>query len=333
MKKTTLMVIPAAAIACMPSVLGFGINASSSPKELTPELAVSSGAMNSSLSVSGSQGDVDAKLYKGDTDVFYFTNLKLYLPTKGIPTLTCEDVTINVTGSADNHHMQVAGGVLNATNTIINTGYLAIANGGSVNMDGGQLNLTGDRSDLAGNDATYKISGAMNLHNVEFTAAGSVTAYTLSGSGTGHIAFTGNTSFKGTSLIVQNSASISVLDNSTVELDSLNATNLIVSNDARVTVSSAGAIKVNSLTLLLNGSEPLDFADIFKTDDGTSIVFSAASTDITVADGEGNSYENVLFAYDDNGNITGIAAVPEPAAFAAVLGALALAFAARRRRK
>lgn len=89
-------------------------------------------------------------------------------------------------------------------------------------------------------------------------------------------------------------------------------------------MSSAGAIKVNSLTLLLNGSEPLDFADIFKTDDGTSIVFSAASTDITVADGEGNSYENVLFAYDDNGNITGIAAVPEPAALAAVLGALAL---------
>ena len=332
MKKTTLIVISTVAIACMSSAWGLGINAGFSPKELTPELAVSIGAMNSSLSVSGSQGDVDAKLYKGDTDVFYFTELVTTTPTKGTPTLTCEDVTINVTGSSDNHYMRIMCGALNTTNTIINTGYLTITNGGSVNMDGGQLNLTGDRSDLAGNDSTYKISGAMNLHNVEFTAAGNVTAYTLSGS-TGHIAFTGNTSFKGTSLIVQNSASISVLDNSTVELDSLNATNLIVSNDARVAVSSAGAIKVNSLTLLLNGSEPLDFADIFKTDDGTSIVFSAASTDITVADGEGNSYENVLFAYDDNGNITGIAAVPEPAALAAVLGALALAFAARRREK
>ena len=70
--------------------LGLGINAGFSPKELTPELAVSIGAMNSSLSVSGSQGDVDAKLYKGDTDVFYFTELvtqrrrreRLRLPVK-----------------------------------------------------------------------------------------------------------------------------------------------------------------------------------------------------------------------------------------------------------
>ena len=100
-----------------------------------------------------------------------------------------------------------------------------------------------------------------------------------------------------------------------------------------MTLSSASDFNVDNLTLVLNDQEPLDFADIFKADDGTSIVFSAASTDITVMDGEGHSYDNVLFAYDESGNITGIASVPEPSAFAAVLGALALAFAARGRRK
>ena len=53
MKKTTLIVISTVAIACMSSAWGLGINAGFSPKELTPELAVSIGAMNSSLSVSG----------------------------------------------------------------------------------------------------------------------------------------------------------------------------------------------------------------------------------------------------------------------------------------
>lgn len=56
MKKTTLIVISTVAIACMSSAWGLGINAGFSPKELTPELAVSIGAMNSSLSVSGSRG-------------------------------------------------------------------------------------------------------------------------------------------------------------------------------------------------------------------------------------------------------------------------------------
>ncbi len=340
MKKTRLIAIPSVVAACVSSAWGLAIHANISPKSFTPEWFVKYNHMyvdsaKESFNVSGTQGDVEAKLYKGETDVFYFTDIMTYTgaPDNGVPTLVCEDVTVNITGSTSNHWLRIAGGNLNATNTVINTGYVSITSGGSLNMNGGQLNLTGDRSDLGGNDSTYKISGNMNLHNVEFTAAGSVTAYTLSGSGTGHIKFTGNTSFKGTSLIVQNSASISVLDSSTVELNSLNATNLIVSEDAQVTVSSANGFNVDNLTLVLNDQEPLDFADIFKADDGTSIVFSAASTDITVMDGEGHSYDNVLFAYDESGNITGIASVPEPSAFAAVLGALALAFAARGRRK
>lgn len=330
MKKTALISAFAVILGFLPSAWGFGINVGNVQKDYThygtaesrESLSISTINWNSALT------PVEVNFYKGDdTGEFYFTTFSLNQDNDVLSTLNCDGVTLDF-----NSWMKVQG-YLNATNTSITATYLRIASGGVLDMDGGKLALTGDRTDLGGNDATYKISSAMNLHNVEFTAAGSVTAYTLSGSGTGHITFTGNTSFKGTSLIVQNSATLSVLDNSTVDLDSLNATNLIISNDVQITVSSATALKVNNLTLLLDDLEPLDFADIFKTDDETSIVFSAVSTDITVMDRTGRSYDNVLFAYDDSGNITGIAAVPEPSTYAALFGAIAFAFAAYRRRK
>ena len=49
-------------------------------------------------------------------------------------------------------------------------------------------------------------------------------------------------------------------------------------------------------------------------------------------DQSGTIYQNVDFAYDDNGNITGITAVPEPAVYAVAFAVAALGLAAYRRR-
>ncbi len=78
---------------------------------------------------------------------------------------------------------------------------------------------------------------------------------------------------------------------------------------------------------------PLEFSEIFSASDGDTIVFSDELTNITVSNSSGELYDNVLFSYDADGNVIGIAAVPEPATFAAVFGALALAFAAYRKRR
>ena len=338
MKKTTLILELLGVLGCMSSVWGYGINAGNLPKEFTPEIATTVGAMNNSFSVSGSRGDVEVKLYKGDTDVFSFTELQTYntpndAPTYGIPTLTCEDVTINVTGSSANHWLRISGGILNATNTIINTKYLAISRGGTLNMDGGQLNLTGDRSDLGGNDSTYKISGTMNLNNAEFTAAGRVTAYTLSGSGTGHIVLTGNSSFKGTELRIENQATFSMFDNSSIEVDSLLANNMTISKNSKVIVDSYDKLGIVNLNIVLDSLESINFSDIFISEtEGETVVFSALTPNVSVVDSSGNAYENFSFVYDESGNLTGIS-VPEPSTYVAIIGALALAFAAYRRRK
>ena len=125
MKKTRLIAIPSVVAACVSSAWGLAIHANISPKSFTPEWFVKYNHMyvdsaKESFNVSGTQGDVEAKLYKGETDVFYFTDIMTYTgaPDNGVPTLVCEDVTVNITGSTSNHWLRIAGGNLNATNTV-----------------------------------------------------------------------------------------------------------------------------------------------------------------------------------------------------------------------
>ena len=201
-------------------------------------------------------------------------------------------------------------------------------------MNGGSLTLSGTSTPY-----THKISGEMNLNNVVFTANDEVLidggrfgndAVTLN---IADVVFSGNTVFNGTSLIVEDTNKLSLIDGTKVKVDSLNVSNLSVSRSAQIEVSSASELSIKNLNIIIDDLAPLEFSEILKTSDGDTIVFSAESTTISVSDSSGNLYDDVVFSYDINGNLIGITSVPEPATYAAIFGALALAFAAYRRRK
>ena len=201
-------------------------------------------------------------------------------------------------------------------------------------MNGGSLTLSGTSTPY-----TYKISGEMNLNNVVFTANDEVL---VDGGRFGNdgvtlniadVVFSGNTVFNGTSLIVEDTNKLSLRDGTKVKVDSLNVSNLSVSRSAQIEVSSASELSIKNLNIIIDDLAPLEFSEIFKTSDGDTIVFSAESTTISVSDSSGNLYDDVVFSYDINGNLIGIISVPEPATYAAIFGALALAFAVYRRRK
>ena len=266
---------------------------------------------------------------------FYFTqftvNADPSISADFYATLNCNNVTLDMS-----QWIKVEGR-LNATDSNIVTPYLRVGPFGVLNMNGGSLILTGDRSGLdIISEATYKISNEMILKDVTFTAAGSVIANTVSNTSgqsfSGDITFSGTTSFSGTSLIINSGSSLSVLDTASVNVDSLSAASLIVSGNAKINVDSADNIAVSNLSVILNEAGNLDFSEIFSTDNGETIVFSSEQN-ISVYDANGDLYDDVLFSYDESGNITGITAVPEPSTYAALFGAIALAFAAYRRRK
>lgn len=323
MKKKTVAAMLAGVLGYC-HAFGLLINASNLQKEFTPDDAARLNYMNQGFGVSASSGPVEVRLYRGDTDgEFYFTTLELNNNGSELPVLTCEDVSLNMSGYAKIQ------GVLNATNTNITATYLRISMGGELNMDGGKLTLT-ESTD----EATYRIYSKMNLNNVEFSSVSGVVASTASGEpSSGEIVFSGNTSFTGTELVARSGCSISVLGASTVDVNSLDAASLTVSENSKISVDSAADIDVGNLNVIINDAGALNFSDIFSADSGETVVFSAERTNISVYDGGGRLYEDVLFAYDESGNITGISAVPEPSTYAAIFGALALAFTACRKRK
>lgn len=322
MKKTILTAMVAGLMGYVPCAFGLLINASMLQKEFTSEDATRLNYMNAGFGVSASRGPVEVKLYKGNSDgEFYFTTLGLNNNGDVLPVLTCEDVSLTMSSFTKIQ------GVLNATNTDITTTYLRLSMGGELNMDGGTLNLTQSTS-----DATFRIYSKMNLNNVVFSSVGSVIASTASGEpSSGNIIFSGSTSFTGTELIARSGCSISVLDNSTVDVNSLDAASFTVSSNSKISVDSVADISIDDLNVVLSESGALDFSDIFSADNGETIVFSAEQN-ISVYDGSGHLYEDVLFSYDESGNIIGITAVPEPSTYAVIFGAFALAFAAYRRR-
>ena len=230
-------------------------------------------------------------------------------------------------------------GALYATDADISMTYLNLNAYGIFNMQGGKLSLTGGDTIYS-----YKLAGKMTLNDVDFNANFKVVidggnyGASVSNNYQGYdlnmadVVFSGNTTFKGTELIVDDTNKLSLLDSASVSVNSLDASNLIVSRGAKVEVSSAAALAIENLNIILEDLSPLDFSEIFTSSDGETIVFSETATNISVSNAEGVLYDNVQFAYDNAGNIIGIAAVPEPAACAAMLGALALALAACRKR-
>ena len=90
----------------------------------------------------------------------------------------------------------------------------------------------------------------------------------------------------------------------------------------------ASYVRENCLSVSYSGNLDFDLADVFG--DSATIVESALSSDskFTVTNADGDTF----IADYNSGSINIGAAVPEPATWAAIAGALALAFAAYRRR-
>lgn len=129
------------------------------------------------------------------------------------------------------------------------------------------------------------------------------------------VIFTGGMSYtRGQEWNVSSSANISVIDNKTVKLDF----------DSNFTLNILLAEDFDSTSLNLS--------DIFED----TITFSGTmdETNFSLLDHNGNKLEGFELTKDETGAyIINNIVVPEPAAYAAIFGALALAFAAYRRRK
>lgn len=129
------------------------------------------------------------------------------------------------------------------------------------------------------------------------------------------VIFTGGMSYtRGQEWNVSSSANISVIDNKTVKLDfdSNFTLNILLAEDFDAT--------------------SLNLSDIFED----TITFSGTmdETNFSLLDHNGNKLEGFELTTDETGSyIINNIVVPEPATYAAIFGALALAFAAYRRRK
>ena len=231
-------------------------------------------------------------------------------------------------------------GKLSATNANITAEYLKLNAYAIFEMQGGNLSLTGI-SPLS----SQKIYGTMSLNNVEFSAnynliiaggnfgASEENGYKGYDLNCADVVFSGNTTMTGTEIEVRDTNKLSVLDNAVVDVNSLDASNLSVSTSAQIHISSASVLSVDALTLVLNDLSAVDLPKIFITDNGDAIAFDQDLTNITVTDQLGNEFQDVVFDFNEDGNVIGIASVPEPSTYAAVFSLLAAAFAVCRRRK
>lgn len=135
----------------------------------------------------------------------------------------------------------------------------------------------------------------------------------------------------GSKIIVQGDVS---LDNLTiggeVEADNIKADSLVVQQGASIKLAEEGTVEFNNLEIIvsedLSAGGTLDLNELFA--DGLSVVLAGLgeNQEITVSNGN-MSYSAVA---GENGIVT---IVPEPSTYAVIIGALALAFAAYRRRK
>ena len=234
--------------------------------------------------------------------------------------------------------LNINGGIVSVMSQTANNSYFRIKN--LTVRDDGKL-----ESDLS---LTTASGGTWNLHSAEGVdssllrvSSGTFTLNLLGEnalSGLPRLSFDENT---GTNFRINVSANNSI---ETLELNS-NAT-------LGLSVADGATLKIENLTSKSNAQSLTEVTFVFYDYSADSVLFGFSDMNIednrlyipsidtfvnlVAYDGEGNLLQGEWF-YDWDGE-TGIGklvlnAVPEPAAVAAVLGAIALAFAARRRRK
>ena len=232
--------------------------------------------------------------------------------------------------------LNVNGGMVSVMSETQNNSYFCVKN--LAVRDGGTFESSQDLQTADG--------GVWNLHSAEGVvssllrvSSGTFTLNLLGEnalSGLPRLSFDENT---GTNFRINVSADNSI---KTLELNS-NAT-------LWLSVADGATLKIENLTSKSNAQSLTEVTFVFCDYSADSVLFGFSDmniednrlyipsigtfVDLIAYDGEGNLLQGEWF-YDWNGE-TGrlvLNAVPEPAAVAAVLGALALAFAARRRRK
>ena len=186
--------------------------------------------------------------------------------------------------------------------------------GGTINVDNGTLNVA-DGIIQAESNGSQVYTTKLNVTNggkVELNGSLDVSAVVAD-----------NGTIITDSVIVGEGRTLSVTGNSVIE-----AALLSVYDGSTVSLDSDSTLTIGALEVVLSDLDEgttYNLADIFGDD--TSIVLSAVENNITMSDEQGHSFDAIV---SGNGQIT---AVPEPAAYAAIFGALALALALYRRRK
>jgi len=234
--------------------------------------------------------------------------------------------------------LNINGGTVSVMSATANSSYFRIKN--LTVRDGGMLN-----SDLS---LTTASGGEWNLHS----AGGVVSSLLRVSSGTFTLNLLGENALSGLPRLSfdENTGTnfrIKVSANNSIETLELNGNATL-----GLYVTDGATLKIENLASKSNAQSLTDVTFVFYDYSADSVLFGVSDirvednrlyipsigtfVDLIAYDGEGNLLQGE-WVYDWDGE-TGIGklvlnAVPEPAAVSAVLGALALAFAARRRRK
>lgn len=232
--------------------------------------------------------------------------------------------------------LNINGGTVSVLSETANSSYFRIKN--LTVRDDGKLN-----SDLS---LTTASGGKWNLHS----AGGVVSSLLRVSSGTFTLNLLGENALSGLPRLSfdENTGTnfrINVSANNSIETLELNGNATL-----GLSVADGATLKIENLASKSNAQSLTDVTFVFYDYSADSVLFGVSDpwiednrlyipsigtfVNLVAYDGEGNLLQGE-WVYDWNGE-TGklvLNAVPEPAAVAAVLGALALAFAARRRRK
>ena len=234
--------------------------------------------------------------------------------------------------------LNINGGIVSVMSETANNSYFSIKN--LTVRDDGKLESALSLTTASGGEWNLHSAGGV-VSSLLRVSSGTFTLNLLGEnalSGLSRLSFDENT---GTNFRINVSANNSI---KTLELNSNATLGLYVADGATLKIenltSKSNAQSLTEVTFVFYDysadSVLFGFSDMNVEDNRLYIPSINTFVDLIAYDGEGNLLQGEWF-YDWNGE-TGIGklvlnAVPEPAAVAAVLGALALAFAARRKRK
>lgn len=191
--------------------------------------------------------------------------------------------------------------------------------GGTINVNGGTLNVSDGfvQADDSGSQVFTTKLNVTNGGKVDLAGSLDIASATVDGG-----------TLIADSIIVGDGRSLSVAGNSVIDADLLS-----VFDTATVSLGESAELNISQLEVVLSSASvqtgtEFDLADIFGED--SSIVLAAVDNNLLMSDMDGNKYTATV----GEGSIVVIGpAVPEPSTYAAIFGAIALAFAAYRRRR